>query len=260
MSDILNVIDIHKYFRVDQGMFKKPLSFHALKGISLSIEKGATFGLIGESGSGKSTLGRVVANLLTADQGQLVFKDQVYDPSSDFASADFRNTLQIVFQMASNPLDPLRTIEQLLADPLKLSHLLPVTEFDKEIDRLLGLVQLPKTYRSRFPLQLSGGERQRICIARALATRPEFLILDEPVSALDVSVQGQIMNLLLELKKEMNLTYLFITHDLHLANKFCTHIGVMKNGVIVEQGAVKHILQNPQHDYTKQLLGTKIFL
>ncbi len=260
MSELLQVVQVHKNFRIDQGLLRKPLSFHALKGVSLSIDKGATFGLIGESGSGKSTLGRIIASLMPADAGQLLYKGCAYDPSIDFSNPEFRNSLQIVFQMASNPLDPLRTIEQLLADPLKLSGKVAPSGHDKEIERLLGLVRLPKSYRYRFPLQLSGGERQRICIARALATQPEFLILDEPVSALDVSVQGQIMNLLLDLKSEMDLTYLFITHDLHLANKFCTHIGVMKSGLIVEQGAVKDIMQNPKHEYTKQLLGKKVFV
>lgn len=260
MSSFFSVVDLHKNFRIDQGMLKRPLNFPALKGISLSIEKGATYGLIGESGSGKSTLGRIAANLLTADHGQLIYNDKVYDACSNFATPEFRTSLQIVFQMASNPLDPLRSIEQLLKDPLRLSRSMTATERDKEVDNLLQLVHLPKSYRHRFPLQLSGGERQRICIARALATKPDFLILDEPVSALDVSVQGQIMNLLLELKTEMNLTYLFITHDLLLANKFCTDIGVMKNGQLVETGCVKDIMQNPSHAYTKQLLGTKVFV
>lgn len=260
MTAILEVVNLQKQFRVDRGLLKKPMIFPALKGVSLTVNAGATYGLIGESGSGKSTIGRIAANLLMADEGQLIFKGQVYDPSSPFATAAFRRQLQIVFQMASNPLDPLRSVDQLLKDPLRLSLSVPENELDQEAERLLQLVHLPKSYRSRFALQLSGGERQRICIARALATRPEFLILDEPVSALDVSVQGQIMNLLLELKEKMNLSYLFITHDLQLANKFCTDIGVMKEGQLVESGNVKEIMQNPTHDYTKQLLGSRTFI
>lgn len=251
---------LHKAFRIEQGLLKKPLVFPALIDVSLEINAGATYGLIGESGSGKSTLGRIAANLMEADQGQLFFDGQSYDTTQSFATPQFRRSLQIVFQMASNPLDPLRTIDQLIKDPLMLSQNHAKSELDLEVERLLSLVHLPMDYRNRFPLQLSGGERQRICIARALATGPSFLILDEPVSALDVSVQGQIMNLLVELKSEMNLTYLFITHDLQLANKFCSDIGVMKKGQLVEQGNVKEIMQNPSHEYTQQLLGSRKFL
>ncbi len=211
-------------------------------------------GLIGESGSGKTTFGRIVSQLTPADEGTLFFDNCTYDLTGRDSIGDFRKSMQIVFQMASNPLDPMRSIYQLLKDPLDLNFNMKPLEAHDVILKLIDQVKLSPEHLSRYPLQLSGGQRQRICIARALATEPKFLILDEPVSALDVSVQGQIMNLLTALKTELDLTYLFITHDLHLARKFCSHIAVMKSGKIVEAGPVEELFRNPKSDYTNHLL------
>lgn len=254
MSPWFEIHHLNKTFTVDRGPFQKPFEFKALKAVNLTIEKGECWGLIGESGSGKTTLGRIAARLMTADEGLLNFDGQAYDLSRLSNSPTFRKSLQIVFQMASNPLDPLRTVQQLLKDPLALNFTMSPEEQDKKIAALLTQVGLSEDYLYRYPLQLSGGERQRLCITRALATEPQFLILDEPASALDVSVQGQIMSLLSDLKAELNLTYLFITHDLRLARKFCSHIAVMKDGEIVESGPATLLFENPQHEYTRHLL------
>lgn len=254
MAVLFHAENVKKTFQIDRGPFKKTLEAAALQGVSLQIEAGSTWGLIGESGSGKTTLGRVVSQLTPADEGTLLFDGVRYDLTQREAPSDFRKTLQIVFQMAANPLDPLRSIYQILKDPLDLNFKLSPSASHEIILKLIAQVKLSPEHLDRYPLQLSGGQRQRICIARALATQPKFLILDEPVSALDVSVQGQIMNLLTELKTELNLTYLFITHDLHLARKFCSHIAVMQSGQIVEAAPVEKLFGNPEHDYTKHLL------
>lgn len=254
MTVLFHAQNIKKTFQIDRGPFKKTLEAPALQNVSLQIEAGSTWGLIGESGSGKTTFGRVVSQLTSADAGSLLFDNIHYDLTQKEGAGDFRKTMQIVFQMAANPLDPMRSIYQILKDPLDLNFKLSPSETHETILKLIEQVKLSPDHLSRYPLQLSGGQRQRICIARALATQPKFLILDEPVSALDVSVQGQIMNLLTALKTELNLTYLFITHDLHLARKFCSHIAVMKSGQIVEAAPVEKLFEQPEHEYTKQLL------
>lgn len=254
MTALFHAENINKTFHIDRGPFKKSQKAVALKEVSLRIEKGSTWGLIGESGSGKTTFGRIASQLTLADQGTLYFDGIAYDLTKDYALGDFRKSMQIVFQMAANPLDPMRSIYQLLKDPLDLNFNMTPAESHEAILKLIEQVKLSPDHLNRYPLQLSGGQRQRICIARALATQPKFLILDEPVSALDVSVQGQIMNLLTSLKTDLNLTYLFITHDLHLARKFCSHIAVMKSGEIVEAAPVEELFTHPKSDYTKHLL------
>lgn len=254
MTALFQAASISKTFQIDRGPFKSSLVATALKSVSLTIESGSTWGLIGESGSGKTTFGRITSQLALADQGNLIFDGVTYDLTRQNPTAAFRRSLQIVFQMAANPLDPMRSIYQLLKDPLDLNFKMTPAESHEAILKLIDQVKLTPDHLYRYPLQLSGGERQRICIARALATQPKFLILDEPVSALDVSVQGQIMNLLTQLKSELDLTYLFITHDLHLARKFCSHIAVMKSGQIVEAAPAETLFSSPEHAYTQHLL------
>lgn len=256
MKPILSAKGVCKTYYMQQGLIKPPLPVRALKPTDLCIYPGEVWGLIGESGSGKTTLGRILARLLNADAGEMTFLEAhwpLHEPPKD---NHFRKDLQMVFQMAQNPLDPLRTVSQLLEDPIKLHLNLSSQEREQRILALLERVNLESSLLSHLPMQLSGGQRQRICIARAIATEPKFLILDEPVSALDVSVQGQIMNLLAALKQPLGLSYLLITHDLFLARKFCTHIAVMKSGEIVETGTVSAVFETPQSNYTKTLLSS----
>lgn len=257
MKPILIAQDISKTFYVEQGLLKPPLEVHALKKINLTIGQGEVWGLIGESGSGKTTLGRILARLMTADSGQMTFLDAHWQLNEVPRDIGFRKDLQMVFQMAQNPLDPLRTVTQLLEDPLKLHFKTAASPLESQVRRLLEMVNLDASMAERLPMQLSGGQRQRLCIARAIATEPKLLILDEPVSALDVSVQGQIMNLLIELRQKFNLSYLLITHDLFLARKFCSHIAVMKSGELVESGITGNIFNSPQAEYTKHLLTSQ---
>jgi ABC-type oligopeptide transport system ATPase subunit len=252
----MRINNISKEFIIKQSPLEKPRIIRALSQIDLTIEKGKTFGLIGESGSGKSTLGKVVTNLLKPDQGEVYFKERDIFKINDKDMRALRKDIQIVFQMALNPLDPKRTVEELLNEPLKIHLKLSQHVIIDKINALLERVGLDETYRNKLPFQLSGGQRQRVIIARAIATEPKFLVLDEPVSALDVSMQGQIMNLLIDLKEELDLTYLFITHDLYLARKFCDQIAVMKDGFIIETGDTAEIMRHPKEEYTKKLISS----
>lgn len=256
MNKLIEISNISKEFIIQKSPFEKPKRIHALNNVTFDIEKGNVFGLIGESGSGKSTLGKIATNLMAPDEGEVCYKGRNIFYIKEKEMTKLRKDIQIVFQMALNPLDPKRKVEELLAEPLNIH--LDISRYDtmRNINELLRKVGLSEEYKTKLPFQLSGGQRQRVIIARAIASKPQFLVLDEPVSALDVSMQGQIMNLLIDLKNELDLTYLFITHDLYLARKFCTHIGVMKDGVLVETGRVEDVMDNPENDYTRQLVNS----
>ncbi len=254
MSNIMEIRNISKKFIIKQSPFVKPRTINALNHINLDIEEGAIYGIIGESGSGKSTLGKIVANLLSADEGAVYLDDINISKIKKSEQKTFRKDIQIVFQMALNPLDPKRNVEELLYEPLKIHLKLSHRDIIKNIDNLLSSVGLSSEFCSKLPFQMSGGQRQRVIIARAIATKPRLIVLDEPVSALDVSMQGQIMNLLIDLRKELGLTYLFITHDLYLARKFCTHVAVMKDGFVIESGKTRDIMTHPKEEYTKKLI------
>ncbi|MBN2260420.1 MAG: ABC transporter ATP-binding protein [Clostridiales bacterium] len=256
MSNIIEIVNISKEFIIQKTPFEKPSRIKALNKISFSIESGSIFGLIGESGSGKSTLGKIVTNLMMPDKGEVRFHGQNLFDIEEKEMRKLRKDIQIVFQMAQNPLDPKRSVEELLSEPLNIHLKLQQSDIIIKINELLKQVGLDEVYKDKLPFQLSGGQRQRVIIARAIASNPKFLVLDEPVSALDVSMQGQIMNLLIDLKKEMSLTYLFITHDLYLARKFCTHIGVMKDGELVEIGKIDDVMNHPKNAYTQQLINS----
>lgn len=254
MSNIMEIRNISKKFIIKQSPFVKPRTINALNNINLDIEEGSICGIIGESGSGKSTLGKIIANLLPADNGAVYLDDINISRIKKSEQKAFRKDIQIVFQMALNPLDPKRNVEELLYEPLKIHLKLAHHDIIKNIDNLLSSVGLSSEFSSKLPFQMSGGQRQRVIIARAIATKPRLIVLDEPVSALDVSMQGQIMNLLIDLRKELGLTYVFITHDLYLARKFCTHIAVMKDGFIIESGNTRDVMTNPKEEYTKKLI------
>ncbi len=230
-------------------------SLNALKKINLQIFAGQTLGIVGESGSGKSTLGKAIVGLVPVTQGEILFKgvDLLKVPKKSFQS--YRKKIQMVFQDPFGALNPSMTIEQILLEPLKIHfpHL-SKAEHQRRIRGLLNSIKLPETVLKRYPNEFSGGQRQRIGIARALAVEPELLICDEPVSALDVSIQAQIVNLLKDLQKSLHLTYCFISHDMAVVKYISDHVAVMYKGEIIELAPASVIYSNPQNLYTQQLI------
>ncbi len=224
----------------------------AVDGVGFSIKKGETYGLVGESGSGKTTIGKIVIGILKPDTGNIYFKNiDIYNSKNNILKT-IRTKYQIVFQNPLDSLNPKMNILSILSEGLNINR--KDIDLKKEINKLLDCVELPKKTIDKYPHELSGGEKQRIAIARSISVAPEFLILDEPVSALDVSVQSQILNLLRSLQKDLGLTYLFISHDLGVIRYMSDRIGVMYKGKIIEEGRTKTIFGNPKNMYTKKLI------
>jgi peptide/nickel transport system ATP-binding protein len=233
-------------------MFRRTEPTVAVDRVSLAIRAGEVLGLVGESGSGKTTLGRLMLRLIRADDGRLNFAgdDVPADPA-----LNFRRRAQIVFQNPDTSLNPRQTVDAILRRPLHRFGLARGDAATAEVERLLEMVRLPQEYRRRYPHQLSGGEKQRVGIARALASRPEFLVCDEAVSALDVSVQAAILNLLADLRDRLGVAYLFISHDIGVVAHIADRIAVMYRGRVVEAGSVVDVLKPPYHPYTEALLS-----
>jgi ABC-type oligopeptide transport system ATPase subunit len=251
---ILNVEGLTKYFIIKKSSLSKKDIIKAVEDVSFFIKKGEAFGLIGESGSGKTTLGSLILKLQKARSGKVVFDGIDITNMEEKHMKKLRRDMQVVFQYTQEILDPKMTIEELIIEPLKVHKIVIADERDKEVNRLLDMVGLAKEEKHKFPFQLSGGQRQRVGIARAISTKPKFIVCDEPISALDVSIQGQILNLLNSLKEELGLTYFFISHDLKAIRQFCDRIAVMHKGRIVEIGKAIDIMNNPQDEYTKGLV------
>ena len=251
---ILDVINLSKTFYVRTGIFSKQRQVKAVRAASFEVFQGDCFGLIGESGSGKTTIGNLVSKMLEADTGEIKYQGLDLLHISHQETLKWRKSFQIVFQQSRESLDSKRTIREILMEPLHIHKIVPKGEYEKEAERLLALVGLAPIFLGKLPTELSGGQKQRVGIARALAVRPEVLLLDEPLSALDVSVQGQVINLLNKLKEEMGLTYILITHDLNVVRQMCNRVAIMKLGQIVEMGETDEVMQSPQHDYTKNLI------
>ena len=228
---------------------------HAVNGINFGIRRGKTLGLVGESGSGKSTTGRLILRLLEPTEGKVTLEGRDISKISNREFRKMRKNIQMVFQNPYSVLDYKMTIEDILIQPLHIHKIVTPLEYKKEVERLLEIVGLSKKDRKKFPHEFSGGQRQRIGIARALATKPKFIVCDEPVSALDVSVQSQIINLLKDLQREYDLTYLFIAHGLNVIKHVSDEVAVMYLGKIVEIGEVEEIFQRPKHPYTMALMS-----
>ncbi len=249
---LIRVEGLQKLFPVRIG-FAGRGDVHAVDGVDLKIEEGETFGLVGESGSGKSTLGRCILRLLAPSAGQIWFGDQELTALRGEALRKARLQLQIVFQNPMASLDPRMRVGATIAEPIRLHQAASPEEARAKVEDLLRRVGLHPEVANKYPHELSGGQCQRVAVARALAVEPRFIVLDEPTSSLDVSVQAQIVNLLKELQKAMGLTYLFITHDLVLVGYLADRVGVMYLGKIVEIGGAVEVLQHGQHPYTMAL-------
>ena len=253
---LLETKDLSKYFTAKKGLLNRnPSVVKAVDHVSLSVRKGETLGLVGESGCGKSTLGRTILRLIPATEGQVMYNGEdilTYDKKKMW---EMRRKLQIIFQDPYSSLNPRMTVYDLISAPLEVYKVGTKEERREMVEEILQEVGLDKQYLNRFPHEFSGGQRQRIGIARALILNPEFVVCDEAVSALDVSIQSQIINLLSDLKEQQNLTYLFITHDLSVVRYISDRIGVMYLGNMVEQAESQELFDHPLHPYTEALLG-----
>jgi ABC-type oligopeptide transport system ATPase subunit len=251
----LKVEDLKVHFPIKGGLFGRTIDYvRAVDGVSLTLEKGKTYGLVGESGSGKSTTGRSIIGLNHVTSGKVFFEDKEITGSTK-AKSDFRKDIQMIFQDPYSSLNPKKRVIDLVAEPIRNFEKLSRKEERKRVQELLELVGLNPESMLKYPHEFSGGQRQRIGIARAIALKPKLIIADEPVSALDVSVQAQVLNFMKEIPDEPDLTYLFISHDLGVIKHMCDHIGIMYKGRYVEEGSAKEIFENPQHIYTKRLVA-----
>jgi oligopeptide transport system ATP-binding protein len=249
MKPIVECLNLTKYFHTDSGIVR------AVDDVSFKINPGETIGLVGESGCGKSTIGRTILNLISPSDGQMRFEgSNIYDLSKTDLHL-LRRKMGIVFQNPFSSLNPRMKVLEIVGEPLKTHLKIKGKALRKQVIELLEQVGLKAEHLTRFPHQFSGGQRQRIAIARSLALNPKFLILDEPTSALDVSVQAQVLNLIKKIQNEKDLTYLFITHDLHVVKHVADRIFVMYLGKLIEEGPVKQVFNNPLHPYTKALLN-----
>lgn len=247
---LFDVSHLKKYFRVDQKNLK------AVDDVSFQIRKGETFGLVGESGCGKSTLGRVLVRIYEPTSGRVTYKDQSIAGLKRKEAKDYAYQVQMIFQDPYASLNPRMTIGDIIKEGMRIHHMGTEKEIDDRMFELLDLVGLNREHAQRFPYEFSGGQRQRAGIARALAVNPEFIVCDEPISALDVSIQAQIINLLKQLQRELDLTYLFISHDLSVVRYISDRVGVMYLGSLVEVASAKELYLNPLHPYTQALLSS----
>lgn len=253
-NTILEVKGLKKYFPVAKGA-QKGMFVKAIDGIDFIIRKGETLGLVGESGSGKSTTAYNVIGMYGATAGKMTYKDEDISQSSSKRSLRLKKEIQMVFQDPGTTLNPQRSVRQILTLPLSIHGMLDKNDPEGQLIRLLEAVELPAEYLYKYPASLGGGERQMLAVARALSTDPSLIVLDEPTSSLDVSVQAKIINMLLRLQKQHNLSYLFITHDLSLMRNLATKVAIMYLGKIAEIAPVETFFTAPMHPYTQMLLS-----
>ncbi|WP_042858460.1 ATP-binding cassette domain-containing protein [Dickeya sp. NCPPB 3274] len=249
----LELCALSRVFRLNRGLFSRPGEIRAVDNVSLRIRRGETLGLVGESGCGKSTLAKMLLGLLAPTSGNVLIEGREIDAGD---RRELASRIQPIFQDPYSSLNPRRTVADIVEVALRLHDIGTPAERKQRVREMLDVVGMPERTHGQYPGQLSGGQRQRVAIARALILQPEILICDEPTSALDVSVQAQILNLLLTLKKEFGLTYLFISHNLSVVEHLVDHVAVMRKGTIVEQGTREQVFGAPQHPYTRALLAS----
>ncbi|HEX7835539.1 MAG TPA: ATP-binding cassette domain-containing protein [Pseudolysinimonas sp.] len=254
---LLEVKDLTKHFPIrSRGLIPRTVGHvRAVDGVSFSIGPGEALGLVGESGSGKSTTGRLITRLYQPTSGQILFEGKDIAKSSARELKPIRRDIQMIFQDPYTSLNPRHTVGEIISTPLEIHRLVPKNGRLRKVQELLEVVGLNPEHYNRYPHEFSGGQRQRIGIARALTMRPKLLVADEPVSALDVSIQAQIINLLKDLQNEMGIAFLFIAHDLAIVRHFCPQVAVMYLGKIVENAPREQLYSDPKHDYTRSLLS-----
>jgi oligopeptide/dipeptide ABC transporter ATP-binding protein len=253
---IIDVVELKKYFPVRTKGFAKQEWLKAVDGVNISVRDGEVFALVGESGSGKSTVARLILRLIPPTSGQILFQGKDIQTFKGTSLMQFRKSVQIIFQDPFASLNPRMTVFDTISEPLKIHKMVNKTELKDTVISLLNSVEIQADVLQRYPHEFSGGQRQRICIARALAVSPKIIIADEPLSALDVSIQAQILNILQELQKKSALSFLFISHDLRVVQYFSDVVAVMYVGKIVEQAKTDELFNNPLHPYTFELLSS----
>ena len=255
-GSLVEVRDLFKYFPIHAGLMSRHVAdVRAVDGVSFRIEEGETLGLVGESGSGKTTIGRLLLRLLPATQGEIIFENQDVLAMNRNEIRRLRRSIQIIFQDPFASLNPRMSIGEIIAEPVRIHGIAKGKAVEERVQELLSLVGLQPYHANRYPHEFSGGQRQRVGVARALAVDPRFIVCDEPVSALDVSIQAQIINLLEDLQKKLKLTYLFIAHDLSVVRHISTRVAVMYVGKIVELADRDALYEQPMHPYTQALLS-----
>jgi oligopeptide transport system ATP-binding protein len=253
---LIEAKDLYKYFPIYAGLTSRHVAdVRAVDGVSFTIQEGETLGLVGESGSGKTTVGRLLLRLLPVTKGEIDFEERNILTMNRGDIRRLRRSLQIIFQDPFASLNPRMSIGEIVAEPIRIHRLASGKDVDNRVRELLGLVGLQPYHANRYPHEFSGGQRQRVGIARALAVQPRFIVCDEPVSALDVSIQAQVINLLEDLQAKFKLTYLFIAHDLSVVRHISTRVAVMYVGKIVELAYRDDLYENPLHPYTQALLS-----
>lgn len=256
MSVLMEIQNLSKHFPVESSFFGKSSSLlKAVDDVSFTIHKGEAFGLVGESGCGKTTLGKIIVNLYSPTKGNMIFEGKDLTKLKENQRRAYCKDIQMIFQDPYASLNPRMTVGDIIAEPIVINNLLPANKVEERVTYLLNCVGLAQHQRNRYPHEFSGGQRQRVGIARALAVEPKLIVCDEPVSALDVSIQAQVLNLLADLKDEFGLTYLFIAHGLNVVKHISDRVGVMYLGKLVEIAPKKDLYANPLHPYTQALLS-----
>ena len=256
-TPLVQLVGVRKHFTIAQGLFATR-NVVAVDSVNMTIRAGESLGLVGESGSGKSTVGRLLLGLVPCSRGTVLVEGENIASFDRARMRQFRRDVQIVFQNPHTALHPRMTVARALAEPMAIQGGFSRSAIDARIGEMVEVIGLPQSFLARYPHELSGGQKQRICIARALMLNPRVLVLDEPTSALDVSVQAQILEFLQSLRRDLGLTYLFISHNLAVIQAMCNRIAVMYRGSVVEEGETQDILENPRNAYTRRLLAATL--